>query len=301
MTRPLNAGAKARPPRKDQPAPDIFERLQNRKIEYAQIKRIVQFDRPHDTLLFAQWFKGRTISHVFKQIEEWKALLKKDFILSRSKDLKSQVEQYILRTELFVWGALFEANLQVGPWDLHIELLATGRDEGGQPVWFDPARQIVAVHRETKKKRRVRLPRGLSRPLALQAEDNRRAFEKLGLWDILWKGDVSRRLISKRAPQGWQVFTRFIIPRLYEFLAPYYRVPGHYSEKTDADTPFLKRPARFSGELFEDLLEILRLEYPSYFEKTRPPPLKALIQRHLSRKDIGTKPGQIPASTISPK
>jgi len=185
---------------------------------------------------------------------------------------------------------------------LHIRPLPTSQDENSGPVYIYPAREIIAVNRASKEPpRRAKLPGGESLDLASETAAWRQAFEELGLWDILWKGDLSRRLISNRAPQGWQVFTQSIIPRLYEFLAPYYHVPGHFSEKTDADSPLLKRPARFSGELLEDMLEILRLEYPSYFEKTSLPQLKALIQRHLSRKNIAPKPGQIPASTISPE
>ena len=100
--------------------PDTFARLQQRGIDYARIKRIVQFECPQDRLLFAQWFKGRTIKQVLKQAAEWKAFLKKDVILSLSPDLKAQVERFVVGTELLACRALMEGSARVGPWDLRI-------------------------------------------------------------------------------------------------------------------------------------------------------------------------------------
>jgi len=101
---------------KDQAQPDIYQRLKNRGIGFEDIYRIVLSETPHDTLFIAQWFKGRKISQILKQADEWKALLKKDFMLSLDRDLKSRVEQSILGTELLVWRAVLEANPRVGRW-----------------------------------------------------------------------------------------------------------------------------------------------------------------------------------------
>ena len=112
--------------------PDTFARLQQRGIDYARIKRIVQFECPQDRLLFAQWFKGRTIKQVLKQAAEWKAFLKKEVILSLSPDLKAQVERFVVGTELLACRALMEGSARVGPLDLRIICLPTRHDEQGR-------------------------------------------------------------------------------------------------------------------------------------------------------------------------
>jgi len=265
--------------------PDTFARLQQRGIDYARIKRIVQFECPQDRLLFAQWFKGRTIKQVLKQAAEWKAFLKKDVILSLSPDLKAQVERFVVGTELLACRALMEGSARVGPLDLRIICLPTRHDEQGRPVFINPDREIVAVHRETKEERRARLPG--SRDLALQAEDLERAYKELRLWDQLSKGDLSRKLISKRSPQGWPVYTRLIIPRLYELMVPHYPFPGHRWARHG--TKKGERLAQLPTVLLEDMLEILRLEHLYAFEQMTVPQLKAILQRDLARENPRNK------------
>ena len=271
--------------RKDQSATDIFTRLEGHGINYEDIVRIVRFTVPQATLFFAQWFKGRTMGAVLKHFEKWRAFLKKDFILSLSSEVKVQVEQFVFGTELQVWQAIIEANPQVGPWDLQIRWLPTGQDENGHPVFIHPDREIVAIHCETKETRSARLPGGASRPLALQAQDHKQAFQDLGLWDQLWKGDPSRILISNRSSkQGWPVFTRFIIPPLYEFMWPHYKSPGHYSAKRDGTAAQAKGPALLPKALLQDMLEILKMEHDWAFDKATLPQLKAILQRYLAER-----------------
>jgi len=270
--------------RKDQSPPDIFERLKNLEIDFETIHRIVQSERPHATLFFAQWFKGRTIGEVLKHFDKWRTFLKKDFILSLSSDVKAPVEQFVFGMELFVWCALIEANPQVEQWDLQVRFLPTGEDETGQAVYIYPDREIVAVHRKTKETRRARLPACPSRPLAVQAEDYKRAFQELGIWDLLWKGDPSRVWTSKRSRQGWPVFTRLIIPRLYEFMAPHYKSPSHYSAKLDGASVKTERPARFPKALLQDMLEILKMAHDYAFHDATLPQLKAVLQRYHAKK-----------------
>lgn len=83
------------------------------------------------------------------------------------------------------------------------------------------------------------------------------------------------------------MYTQSIIPQLYEFLAPYYLIRGHHSEKRDASLE--KRKALFPKELLKDMLDILRMEHPHVFEQTTVNQLKASIQRHLARKTNSIK------------
>lgn len=111
--------------------PDIFQRLEQRHIDYAGVKKVVQFDTPQNTLFFVQWFKGRTIKQVLQQFEKWYEFLSTEFVLALSGELKSEVQQRLSTTEGIVVHALIEANPCVGPWDLKIELLPTGKTEKG--------------------------------------------------------------------------------------------------------------------------------------------------------------------------
>jgi hypothetical protein len=184
---------------KDQAQPDIYQRLKKRGIEFEDIHRIVLSETPHDTLFIAQWFKGRKISQILKQAEDWKAFLKRDFMLSLDRDLKSQVEQSILKNELFVWRALVEANPRVGPWQLRHVLWVSGEPLNGSPAQNHPGTQIIAFNPTTKETRRAVIPWSRPLDLAATAAAWRRALEQLELWDHLWKGDLSRRLVSRRA------------------------------------------------------------------------------------------------------
>lgn len=282
-TADLRDGSPGAPePRKHEPASDIFERLEKRGIGYDQVKRIVQFERPHDTLFFAQWFKGRKISRVLKQTNKWKKLLKEDFVLCLSPDLKLKVEEFILQTELMVWRALIEANPQIGPWDLQIRIRPNDRDESGHPV--QPNQEIIVINSETKEKKSVEIPGGKLSHIASRAEALKQAFEKLELWDQMWKGDPSQDLISNRSQQGWPIFTQIIIPRLYQFMAPHYKEPGHYSAKIDGTAAEAKRPARVPKALLLDVLEILKMEHDYAFKDTTVDQLKADVQRYLAQK-----------------
>ena len=78
------------------------------------------------------------------------------------------------------------------------------------------------------------------------------------------------------------MYTRFIIPQLYEFLAPHYPQRGNYSEKRNTPKDDVK--ARFPKELLQDMLDILQMEHPHVFAQTTVDQLKANIQRHLERK-----------------
>ena len=268
-------------PEPTQTEPDIFARLANRNVEYWEIKQ-VYFDIPQYALLFERQFGERTFKQALDAVTRWKDVLKNDCLLPLG--LRAEVERTVLATESIVWQAIIEVNDRVGDWQLQWIPIPTGQGEAG-PVYIDPGVRVIAHNSKTKEIREHVIPGEKWNDLKSTGETVRQAFEKLGLWEILWRGRSIHRLTSKRLPQGWPLYTKSVIPRLYELLAPRYQLPGHHSEKTDANDPKLKRPARFPQELLEDMLEILRLETPTFFQDTTLAQLKAVVQRHLSRKE----------------
>jgi hypothetical protein len=110
---------------------------------------------------------------------------------------------------------------------------------------------------------------------------------------------VNSGVLSARPPQGWTIFTKRIIPCLYEYLLPYYEKRGHYSQKRDR---WKAGKAQFPKELFEDMLGILHIEYGDFFARTSARQLKAVIQRHLQNRHKSTgssKKPQIPQRVLS--
>jgi hypothetical protein len=268
---------------------DIFTRLAMHDIsgdQYGMVKQIVSFGLPQMLLLYTHQYGHRSIAQVIRQIDQWKELLRKDCVLSETQ--RSELLRTILGAEAVVWNALIEANLpRVGPWELRMEFVPTSEDESGQPRYIHPPVRITAVNRETQEVREAIIP--YSEPTSSSVGDAyRRAFKELGLYDLTNKGFPAHGLVSARKPQGWPIFTRFVIPNLYEFLLPHYQKAGHYSEKRE-QTPELARAALYPQELLEDMVDILKLEHRSWFADYTVGRLKAVIQRHLDRKDSSTK------------
>jgi hypothetical protein len=187
-----------------------------------------------------------------------------------------------------VGNALIQANSpRVGDWEMRYQWIPTDTDESGTPAYIRPSLGITARHRDTGEIRYASIPHEPFDGSSLRANPFQTAFEELGLWEQLEKGSLRRSLISSRKPQGWPMYTQVIIPQLYEILAPHYSKRGHHSETRD--TSAKKRAALFPKELFEDMLDILRMEHPHDFEQTTISQLKASIQRYLARKSNSTK------------
>jgi hypothetical protein len=264
---------------------DIFARLADRGGNYAIIKKIVAFDLPQWRLFFSRHFERRTIAQVLQQIERWNAFLSEDFLLLPNQ--KAELEKWILRAESLAWQALIQANFpQVGPWKLGLSFVPTGEDDSA-PVYTFPGQRVTAFNQETKDTREVLIPAEELNDPARFGDAYRKALKTLGIWDLLWKGLAGRGLMSAREPQGWPIFTQTVIPRLYEYLIPLYKEPGHYSNRIDS--PGRPRPARFPGKLLRDMLDVLRMEHPHVFGQTTIPQLKAVIQKYLNRKEQSTK------------
>jgi hypothetical protein len=268
---------------------DIFVRLADHGIrDYGSIKEIVSFQIPQSAFFFAVRFGRRTLEEVLNQIERWKKFLKTDFLLLDNQ--RAEVEKWIVQTEVLVCNALVQANLpRVGDWELQYNWIPTGTDEAGTPVFIWPSLAVTARHRQTGEVRKASILSQALYASNLGANPYQKAFEELGLWKTLEKGSLRHHLISARKPQGWPMYTRFIIPQLHEFLAPHYAQRGNYSEKRN--TPMDNVKARFPKELLRDMLDILQMEHPQVFAQTTVDQLKANIQRHLERKAKSTKSG----------
>jgi hypothetical protein len=266
---------------------DIFERLAAHGIrDYGSVKSIVSFQIPQAAYFFVQQFDRRSLAEVLRQIERWKKFLKTDFLLPAGQ--RAEIIRTINLTQLFVCNALIQTNSdRVGDWKLQYEWIPTGKDESGNSEYIRPALRITAQHRHTGEIRHASIPHEPFDTSDLGANQFQRAYEELGLWEQLGKGSPRRYLISSRKAQGWPMYTRVIIPQLYEFLASRYSSRGHHSEKRDMAV--VQRKAVFPKELLEDMLDILRMEHPHIFGRATVNQLKATIQRHLARKANGIK------------
>lgn len=260
---------------------DVFERLSRRRIEYVEIKKIVSLDLPHAALFFERHFGAHTARQVLRQIERWKRLLKDDFILSAVQ--KGEIQKALGGIEIFAWNALIEACFpRLGPWRLSRAFLPSR--EGPEPRYINPNLQIVAIHEQTREKRTAVIPGGRD-SVASWGTSWRSAFAELGLLELVLKHKAHERLVSARRPQAWPIFTTAVIPRLYDFLAPFYRQRGHvWSGKESV----MKRHAFFPNNLLDDMRDILRLEHPDTFAHMTRAQLKARIQNHIAsvRKSI---------------
>lgn len=260
----------------------IFERLSRRGIEYVDIKKIVSFDLPHATLFFERHFGAHTARQVLRQIERWKVLLENDFILSAAH--RGEIQKALGGIEMFAWNALIEASFpKLGPWRLSRQFLPNRQDP--VPRYIDPDLRIVAIHEQTREKRTAVIPGGRG-SVADWGNAWRTAFADLGLLEFVLKQESRKRLVAARRPQAWPIFTMSVIPRLYDFLAPFYRKRGHvWSGKENV----LSRDAFFPQDLLDDLRDLLQVEHPDLFREITRAQIKAEVQRHIGHTRQSTK------------
>ena len=260
--------------------PEFFERLKQRGIEYERVFHIMQVDVPQNLLFFARQFEKRTIEELLQHIESWKQFLKQDYVLT--EELKAEVTRWVRMTEDFVWATIRDANFQIGDWTLYWFLTPPGEAPDGERITSGV--RVTATNQKNGEQRKHELPGYRRSARRALSDDCQELYKALGLFDQLWLGTAGPFLISRRAAQGWPVYSR-MIGRLYDVLAPHYDSGSHYSEESDrACAGKLERPARYSKDLLEDMLTILRMHHGTFFEKTTVKQLKARIQRLLSRK-----------------
>jgi hypothetical protein len=85
----------------------------------------------------------------------------------------------------------------------------------------------------------------------------------------------SGRWRSNYPPEGWRLITQHIVPRLYEYLRPFYPVRRHRRAGRNG-------PGRYSAQLRRDITEIVRLEMRGLADKLTPERVTAAIQRHVA-------------------
>jgi len=261
--------------------PGIFERLESRGIggaQYVQIKRILTLDLPQTTLFFQNQFGSNTPSRVLRLVNKWRQCLRSDFIVPEEQ--RKDLEKSIAGAEIFAWNAIIEASFpELGSWKLTRMLVPTTSEEG-RARYIQPDIKITAVHEGTGETR-VAAVSGTKAPGPEWCESWRKAFEKLGLLELVLTQDAQRRLVSPKGPQAWPIYTQVAIPRLYEFLLPFYPSKGHITAKEETFT----RDAYYPRDLLEDMLAILRAEQPQFFERTKLHQLKAVVQRYRARRN----------------
>src|SRR5262249_33590412 len=87
---------------------------------------------------------------------------------------------------------------------------------------------------------------------------------------------VSPRWRSNYSPEGWRLITQHIVPRLYDYLRPFYSVRKHRRAGRNG-------PAHYSAQLRRDITSIVRFEMRHLADKLTPERVTAAIQRHVSR------------------
>jgi len=244
--------------------------------EYLEIKRLVTLSFPRWSSWFFREFGERTIDQVLRQIDRKRTRLTKN---SMSVEQKVEIEKSISMAEMLAWGAILEINSDsVGPWRMDAAFRPTEEGANGQPLYRNPSLRVTAVHSKSEERRSAVIPGMEPREFPKHAKAWRLAYEELGIWDLVYRGSVNKGVLSKRHPRGWTVFTKHIIPRLYDHLLPQYEETGHHSQKRDLEKA---GKAQFSKELLEDMLSILRTEHPGFFDDASVNQLKAVVQRHL--------------------
>lgn len=264
-------------------APDIFERLKRHGVEYWEVKRVALANLPQFPFAFAKHFGNRTIRQVLKQIETWKQFNERDFLFEA--DLKDAITKRIHLHEDTVWACIRDANFRIREWVLEWNFTPPGRVETPDGLRVNSGMIVKATNQVTGAVHSHEIPGDVGTAPRRLSDMCKEAYQALDLFDDLWLGAPGPLLVSKRRrPQGWPLYMRWVIPPIYDLLAPRYLSPAHYSEERDRDGGPVTRAALYSKELLSDMLEILKREHPQVFDGTTENDIKAAVQRHHSRK-----------------
>jgi hypothetical protein len=86
---------------------------------------------------------------------------------------------------------------------------------------------------------------------------------------------VSARWRSKYSPEGWRLITQHVVPRLYDYLRPFYSVRRHRRAGRNG-------PGQYSAQLRRDITDIVRFELPHLADKLTLARVTAAIQRYMA-------------------
>jgi len=92
---------------------------------------------------------------------------------------------------------------------------------------------------------------------------------------------VGARWRSNYAPEGWKLVTQEVVPRLYEYLRPFYPVRCYRRSGRDG-------PAQYPVQLRRDITDIVRFELP-YAQGLTVARVTAAIQRYTARQSATQK------------
>ncbi len=281
LTKTLRHSTMAKIRRRKSESRDIFERLESHGIgtdEFGEILQIIVLDLPQSTLFFEQQFRDSAPQQVLRQTERWRQLLATDFILPESQ--RKDIEKSISLAEMLAWNVLWDMSFpRLGPWNLFWTPLPTSF-RGRQPVFIFPSIEVVAIHQSTKEQRTAVIP-GKKADGTSSVPAWRTGFERLGLLELVLKQPSRKRSVSREQGRPWPIYTQIVIPRLYEYMRPYYRSRGHVWSGQEKD---LTRDAYYPNDLLEDMLAVLQQQHPLAFARKTAGQLKSMIQRHRERR-----------------
>lgn len=250
----------------------IFTRLQKRRINYADIKQIATFGTPQWSLRFSQHFDNGSIRKAFKEIDKAKKALEEGRNLF-PPDARDQTANYLRALELVVTNTWLEINsLPSVKWRVNLLYAVPDFDS---PSEDDGQIFLVAIHRQTKERRRVRIEaQSFVQDMRKTVET---AFGEMSITEQLQ--DQAILLTSgRRNHHAWPIYTRLVIPALYEYMLPFYGAKAHHSQQLDGDVP--RRKALYPKQLFKDMLLILDMEHPDDFSGCSVAKLKAIVQTY---------------------
>lgn len=264
---------------------DIFERLESHGIgadEFGEVLKIVTLDLPQSTLFFEQQFRDSTPQQVLRQTEKWRHLLATDFLLPENQ--RKDIEKSISLAEMLAWSVLRDMSFpRLGLWHLSCTRLPTSFQDG-QFRYINSNLELVAIHETTKEKLTTVIPCTKAGGTA-SADAWRTGFETLGLLKLVLKQRPHQRSVSRKKHRTWPIYTQIVVPRLYEYMLPYYRSRGHVWSERERE---LSHHAYYPTELLVDMLEILQQQHPHAFGSKTVAQLKSMIQRHRERKSTPT-------------
>ena len=90
---------------------------------------------------------------------------------------------------------------------------------------------------------------------------------------------VGRRWRSGREPAGWPILTQHVIPKLYDFLRPYYTVRRYRDQRQSRPSGY------YPAALRRDITDLIAHFCPHLAERLTPERVTAAIQRHVRHAD----------------
>jgi len=90
---------------------------------------------------------------------------------------------------------------------------------------------------------------------------------------------VGHRWRTEREPAGWPFLTRYAVPKLYDYLRPYYDVRGY------THGLLAPGPGHFPAALRQDIVDLVKLECPHLAASLTLNRVTAIIQRHVRTAD----------------